>query len=95
MVGSRTVAAMTASRIDCEADDLCSSQAEPLLRMPTPPPPDSPPPLRAGAFEFQPGAKFYGSCRATWPPTLVWLGGVPNELVEYCSDSDKMWERFQ
>jgi len=61
------------------------------IRLPTPPPPDTPPPLRL-APEFFPGASFWGSIRCTGPASLVWLGGIPDELLPYAGDE---WRRFQ
>ena len=58
------------------------------------PPPPPPPPLppqprlpftfRADAPEYRRGAIWSGNL-AVWPPSLVWLGGVPDEVLSYCS----------
>ena len=81
--------------LDAGVDDqLAPRWAGPLRRMPTPPPPESPPPLRSSATEFIPGAEFWVPCHGTWPPTLVWLGGVPDALLEDWP-SNEAWRRFQ
>jgi len=65
-------------------------------RLPTPPPPHGPAPTLAETIEAEDSAPkeiaalalsidapvFHpGAYRASWPQSLVWLGGIPDELV--------------
>ena len=54
-----------------------TSNAAMPARLSTPPPPDSL--MRSSANEFRVGASFWGP--SNWPATLVWLGGVPDDLI--------------
>ena len=67
------------------------------VRMPTPPPPDLSPAMRASAPEFRPGS-FWISGQAVVPATLVWLGGIPDEILDYLDGlpcARDAWYRFQ